>query len=148
MFASLQSVRDVPPTFLQTAVATDAWSVKSPRGLVLIDDDSAFRTIMRAFAQSRGIQLDAFESLQSMGSIGALGKYSVAIVDYELGKMNGVEIAQYIPSLFKELPMVLISGRSRSATQQDPWPRCIKKFVHKDCGPDAIIDEALQLLRR
>jgi DNA-binding NtrC family response regulator len=116
------------------------------RRLVLIDDDPAFAKIMQEFARSRGIELDAFASLADMGRIGRFADYGAAIVDHDLGTtVDGVEVAEYLPSLFTGLAMVLISGRERAPTPSRPWPRSIAKFVHKDQGPDAILDAALTL---
>ena len=109
---------------------------------VLIDDDETFCQIIRNFAASRGIVLDSFTSLEQMGSLGKLSDYAVAIVDYDLGsQLNGLEIAEYLPAFFGEMPMILVSGRDRRASNK-VWPRSIKSFVHKDLGPDAILDLA------
>src|SRR5690606_12932211 len=108
--------------------------------LVLIDDDPAFCSIMASFAASRGIELHYFNTLQEMGSLGRLADYAAAIVDYDLGSMNGIEIAEYLPVFFNDMPMLLISGRSRSNSEKRPWPSSVRRFVHKDEGPDAILD--------
>lgn len=119
---------------------------KTNRRLVLIDDDAAFCKIIASFAESRGLILDWYRSLQEMGSVGRLSDYGTAIVDYDLGPMNGVEIAEYLPAFFGKMPMVLISGKDRREGETNKWPASIRKFVHKDAGPDAILDEAVALL--
>ena len=81
-----------------------------------------------------------------MGALGRLGNYAAAIVDFDLGPMNVEEIAEYLPAFFGSMPMVLISGRDRRRTQgMQPWPTSIKAFVHKEQGPDAILDAGLAL---
>src|SRR5690606_21313433 len=67
------------------------------RKMDLIDDDDAFCSIMASFASSRGLRLDYYTSLQDMGSVGRLSEYALAIVDFDLGSINGVEIAEYLP---------------------------------------------------
>jgi DNA-binding response OmpR family regulator len=127
----------------------NAQQVTTPRAqrrLVLIDDDTTFCKIIAGFAESRGIMLDWYRSLQEMGSVGRLSDYSAAIVDFDLGPMNGVEIAEYLPAFFGKMPMLLISGKERKAEDGKKWPTSIQKFVHKDQGPDAILDEASRLL--
>ena len=116
------------------------------RRIVLIDDDPAFGSIMSDFALSRGIQLDHYKTLEDMGSIGRLSDYAVAVVDYDLGNFNGVEIAEYLPVFFCKMPMILISGQNRESSDTKPWPDSIKEFVHKDIGPDRILDKALAYL--
>ena len=112
--------------------------------LVLIDDDPAFARIMQEFARSRGVALDTYSSLADMGGIGRLRRYAAAIVDHDLGTtINGVEVAEYLPTMFAGLSMVLISSRTRTPEPGRPWPKSIARFVHKDLGPDAILDAAL-----
>lgn len=120
--------------------------IERGRKLVLIDDDQAFCTIMQSFALSRGLALDCFTNLDEMGSIGRLSDYAAAIVDYDLGSMNGIEIAEYLPIFFGDMPMVLVSGQRRAAESHKPWPPSIRTFVHKDEGPDTILDRALDYL--
>ncbi|MEZ4744016.1 MAG: response regulator [Bdellovibrionota bacterium] len=108
--------------------------------IVLIDDDLSFCQIMKAYASVRGWQLDAFVSLEEMGSIGKLSEYTSAIVDYNLKSMNGLEIAEYLPAFFGEMPMILVSGSDQKEKRDNPWPNSIKAFVHKCEGPEKILD--------
>ena len=124
-------------------MTTDAYTNRS---VVLIDDDLTFCKLIEAFANSRGISIDCYESLQAMGSVGKLSNYAVAIVDYDLGSMNGIEIAEYLPVFFDDMPMVLISSQKRQSDVHTPWPSSVKRFVHKDRGADAILDAALSFL--
>ncbi len=116
--------------------------------LVLIDDDISFCKMLSSFALSRGIHLDCFSSLQEMGFIGLMSRYDAAIVDFDLGSMNGIEIAEYLPAFFSEMPMILISGRDRRCKSGGHWPISIKSFIHKDQGPDAILDAALAIAEK
>lgn len=116
------------------------------RRMVLIDDDVGFSKIMQAFASSRGIDLECFRELNDMGSLGRLSLYGVAIVDYDLGNMNGIEVAEYLPAFFDDMPMLLISGQNRQPREGTAWPKSVKGFMHKDKGPDKIIDKALTFL--
>lgn len=108
---------------------------------VLIDDDEVCRKVYKGFADAEGTLLDCFNSLEEMGSIGHLAAYDVAIVDYDLGHMNGLEIAEYLPSLFGGMPMVLISGKNRD-DKVGKWPSSVRCFVSKDAGPEAILAAA------
>lgn len=114
--------------------------------IVLIDDDPSYGNIMSTFASARGLSMDHFTDLGQMGSLGRLSDYSVAIVDFDLGSMNGIEIAEYLPVFFNGMPMILISGKDRVSNVMSPWPSCIKEFVHKDRGPDHILDLTIQHL--
>lgn len=116
-------------------------SPKESVKLILIDDDRAFSLIMKDFAKTMGINLDCLHSLEELGSIGKLVCYDGAIIDFDLGDFNGIEIAQYFQSFFEaQKPVVLISGKDRSH-HSCSWPNVIQSFLHKDCGPQAILDK-------
>lgn len=112
---------------------------------VLIDDDPTYRLIMQRCAEVEGIKLDVFESLEEMGSVGLLKAYDVAIVDYDLGKMTGIEIGEYLTRLIKDVPMVLLSAKDRYPDQ--PWPESIKCFINKQEGYAYVLERARQLIK-
>lgn len=115
---------------------------------VLIDDDEIFCDIMANYAKLRDISLDYFLSLGEMGSIGRLSNYQVAIVDFDLGQMNGVEIAEYLPAFFGNKPLILVSATEEERLNITSWPGSIKAFVHKGKGPAVILDTALEIARK
>ena len=112
--------------------------------MVLIDDDPVFCKVMSSYAILRGIQLDCFKTLGEMGSLGRFSDYEAAIVDYDLGPMNGLEVAEYLPIFFRKMPMILISGKE--IFQETYWPSSVKDFVHKETGPNRILDVAVSYL--
>ena len=117
---------------------------RSPK-LVLIDDDPSYTVIMRRVAEMEGITLDTYQSLSELGFIGMLGKYDLAIIDYDLGKMTGVEIGNYLEKLFEGTPMILVSELERENTG---WPSSVKKFLLKSDGYKHVLEEAINLLKQ
>jgi DNA-binding NtrC family response regulator len=115
--------------------------------LVLIDDDPLIGMLACAIASDMDVDIDAYESLMDLG-IGRLGQYDAAIVDYDLGReINGVEIGEYLSSLFGGIPMILISGSQRQSTADHPWPPSIYGFIHKCAGWDTILATAIHAAR-
>ncbi len=110
--------------------------------IVLIDDDPGFCAIMASYAAAKGLELDYYSSLLDLEYKGRPLDYSLAIVDYDLGSINGVEFMQYLPILFGDMPTILVSATHRQEDKGVPWPRCIREFIHKDCGPEEILDRA------
>lgn len=115
---------------------------RTPR-MVLIDDDPSYTSILKRKAEVAGIELDAFHSLADLGFVALLRNYDVAIIDYELEEMNGVEIAEYMSKLLDGMPMVLISATDRSA-EMSHCPGNIRVFVNKSDGFDKVITAARQ----
>ncbi len=115
--------------------------------IVLIDDDETYNAIMKRAAVMLGLQLEAYTSLVDLGSVGMLGRYDVAIVDYQLGQITGVEIAQYLSELFRGVPMVLVS-QSRAVGQMRDLPDSIAAFIHKSEGYGNVLEQAARIARR
>ena len=111
--------------------------------VLLIDDDPVFRNLMAEVARARGVSLDPYESLLDLGSVGLIGDYTVAIVDYRLEQMTGIEIGEYLQAFFNKTPMVLVSTMDRSAILESKWPTPIAKFINKSAGCEAILLSAL-----
>lgn len=109
--------------------------------MVLIDDDPSYTAILKRSAALEGIELDVFHSLSELGFVSLLRNYDVAIVDYDLGTLNGVEIAEYMSSLLDDMPMVLISASDRSEEVAHS-PHCVRAFLNKDVGFNAILEAA------
>lgn len=110
--------------------------------MVLIDDDPVYLRLIQIVGASHGIRVDGFQSLVDMGSIARMSAYEVAIVDYDLGALDGAEIAAYFPSLLRDMPLILVSSEMRRPTAAKPWPRNVFGFVHKRHGPEAVLQLA------
>jgi DNA-binding response OmpR family regulator len=113
---------------------------------VLIDDDPLFGNIMTRFAKARGVDVDYFESMLAFESLGRAGRYDAAIVDYDLGDMTGIDIAEQAQFVFGDVPMVLVSSQQRDRSVPKTWPKSIKGFVRKQAGFDAIYAAAVACL--
>jgi len=114
--------------------------------IILIDDDPFFGSIMKQVAAQRGVELSHFLSLADLGFVSLLGQYDVAILDYDLGNMTGVEIGEYLTAFFGDLPMLLISSTMRRARKCDLADGRAQPFVDKKRGYDAVMSAALALI--
>lgn len=119
--------------------------MKKNMKIVLIDCNDAFRALMLSFADSRGLDLVCYRSVLAMGSVASFSSFDVAIVENDHGTLSGIEVGEYLTALLQDMPMVLIScGIRPSRSVENTWPKAIRSFVHKNDGPDAIFDSALQ----
>jgi DNA-binding response OmpR family regulator len=109
--------------------------------VLLIDDDPYFHAITKAILDPRFYEFHGFESLPDMGNFSLLGKYDIAILDYYLPAVNGLEIAQYVDAFFRDMPVILVSGGKPGEEEGATiWPSCIQKYVNKAHGPKALAD--------
>lgn len=115
--------------------------------IVLIDDDPVYGAVIGRWAKLEGVELDVFHSLDDLGFVGLLAQYDVAIVDYDLGQINGKDVADYMTTLFGNKPMIMISGVDRSQEMMQ-CPSCVKAFMKKSAGYEKILNTALSIRRK
>lgn len=130
---------------LETPGAGQTFQQKSARAkVVLIDDDPVYGAVIRRWAELEKVNLDVYNSLDDLGFLGLLSQYDVVIVDYDLGELNGKDVADYMATLFNNKPMVMISLVDRS-TEIMNCPSCVKAFMKKSAGYEKILNTALKL---
>ncbi len=115
------------------------------KGILVIDDDPTFRDLIRTVGHRLKLPVTTIASLEEMTSFAALKDYDIAIIDFNLERFCGVEIAEYVEVFFKSLPVLIISGEFLDPSAASRWPSCIKKFVHKSFGPYAILQRSMKL---
>lgn len=100
--------------------------------VLLVDDDETFGKIMARIAQREGIPLTYFSSVKEFNRLSKLN-FDVAIIDYDLGTITGLQLSEIIERYLQKIPVVLVSQYRHI----DPkyWPRCVRNFVHKAVGP-------------
>ncbi len=110
-----------------------------PRILV-VDDDPTFGRIMQRAAVYLEADLVFVQCLQDLDP-NLLGSFDVAIVDYDLGSVTGLELARYLDH-HVSVPIVLVSHAERTPNRQ--WSDSIHDFVHKSAGAHVIMDAAFE----
>ena len=112
--------------------------------VLVIDDDPVFGELICKQGQKRGINIDHFESLDHMGFFVKMKDYDTILIDFQLRRLNGMEVAAYIPSFFKNKKVFLISSSPlKIALKNKELPSHILDFIHKESGIDAILDRAI-----
>lgn len=109
--------------------------MKNPR-ILIVDDDNVFTQILSRAALRKGMQSKLVSNLSDVGHPTSWD-FDVAVVDYDLKIVSGVEFTDYLNHLGASFPIVLVSGRNRE--NDGTWPTNISGFVCKDKGNDAIL---------
>jgi len=114
---------------------------KSPK-IVLIDDDPIFLNLMEFAAEKAGFEVESYASLGELGHLGSIKKFDLAIVDYQLEQMTGVEIAEYFSVFFADIPLILVSANREENLDKTKWPKSITRFVSKHEGFSEVLNAA------
>ncbi len=108
--------------------------------VLLVDDDPVFGKIMAQYARKFGYTLTYVASVENLPDLNHTA-FDVAILDYDLGAVTGVELASYFESCCTPLPIVMVSQSKHD--ERGDWPGAVHEFVHKSLGPYAILDAAV-----
>lgn len=115
-----------------------------PMRVFLIDDDSIFNQLMSRYAQALNIDLTVANHIFDLEEL-MNGSFDVAIVDFNLGSTNGIDLAHYFSYYIGDFPVLLVSQTDRSENLKRLRSLSTKAFVHKLNGPKKILSEASQL---
>ena len=115
---------------------------------LLIDDDPLYRALVEATAEQMGVELKSYPSIAEMGSCARIKDYAAVLLDYELEHLNGLEIAEYIDTFFKDIPVVLVTGHAVEQFDNEKWPLCIREITSKQRPIAEIIDSVVGFRNR
>lgn len=108
------------------------------RLLVVDDSDSDRRVIRRHLEQIRSLSIDAYEASDVDSALGSLKRddIDICLVDYRLGMETADDLAKRISEYNDKLPMILMSGYSRSELEDKIPDKILMYFLNKaDLSP-------------
>ena len=115
---------------------TVASMFRGPLEILLVDDDRSFGSILKRSGAKSGLNITVCHDIDSLGSQ-MHNLFDVAIVDYDLGAVTGVEIVAYLEERTRNTSFVLISQSALPRNEEQTptgW-----SFIHKARGNDAIL---------
>lgn len=117
--------------------------------LVVVDDDPVFGALLMSKAKSAGFDARFFLSLVDMGSFARIKDYDLAVIDFYMDQIRGDEIAAYVDTFFKDIPVIIVSAEDFSSPERrKKWPPTVRAFVQKTDGVDKILATAKAVLHR
>jgi DNA-binding NtrC family response regulator len=98
---------------------------------------------MQRIGVLKGISLVTVSNITEAESINAL-EFDAVIMDYMLDEhATGLDVASHFSGDMYTTPVILVSHTSNiPATKM--WPATVREFIHKNFGPHAILDAALE----
>jgi CheY-like chemotaxis protein len=101
-----------------------------------VDDNPKSRRLLSCVLRERGFEvITASDPLEALGVCKGI-TFDVALLDYQMPKMTGSQLAQEIKLLAPEIPVVLISGKR-------VLPSAELAFVDAHFGFGTTLDELL-----
>ncbi len=122
-----------------------------PGEILVVDDSSAMRTLLRRVLQTefKGWVIREMENgLDALQQKEYLLKLSLVITDMEMPGMDGKAFLERLQEdpLLKEKPVIMLSGGDFQGLKETHMDSKIIKFLEKPCGVGEIIAAARLLL--
>jgi signal transduction histidine kinase len=94
--------------------------------VLLVDDDDDVRTATATLLQDLGCTVFELEGgAAALDRLDGLGGLDVALVDYAMPGMNGIELAEHLGRVRPRLPILLMSGYMQTRNLERVWPDAV-----------------------
>jgi DNA-binding response OmpR family regulator len=110
--------------------------------ILVVDDDPSFGKILNRIGQQSQVLVTVCQTLEQLRGLPEK-KFHAAIVDYDLGNFDGIEVARRLEVSDARVPVILVSQSQLVETPISCWPSNVKGFLHKALGHFAILEAAL-----
>jgi DNA-binding response OmpR family regulator len=124
---------------MEAAVAPSPW-------ILVIDDDRWTREALVAILRRAGYRVTTLERFDREPDAGHFPEqYQVAVLDYHLPHLNGLEVARFLKRLQPECRIVMISSEFPNLAELAEKEAVVDRFLAKPFSKDAILEVVSQL---
>jgi CheY-like chemotaxis protein len=114
--------------------------------ILVIDDDRWTREALVSILQRAGYQVTTLERFgQELEAGNFPERYQVAVLDYHLPHLNGLEVAQRLKQFQPDCRIVLISSELPDLPELSGQEAVVDRFLAKPFSRDAILEVIAQL---
>ena len=104
--------------------------------VLCVDDSTTDLLLCRRFLTAKGFEVTTAMEGETAIELLKENSFDIAVLDYQMPRINGLELARQIRQIRSELPIILFSGALPSAVRESPW---INGDVDKNQGGDALL---------
>jgi CheY-like chemotaxis protein len=117
-----------------------------PPRILIIDDDPFTREALETILHRAGYAVAALAAgdAQALARLNPLD-YRLALVDYRLPHLNGLEVARRLKAAHPALPVVMMSSELPHQDDSLHEPAPVDRFLAKPFSRDAILEVVAQL---
>ena len=99
------------------------WHTKMQKVVLVVDDDTSVRACVKAALITEGFRtLEAGDGELGLKLVRKIGsKIDLVISDIKMPKLDGIQLANLVRAEFPKIPIILISGYTDGALENQPW---------------------------
>jgi FixJ family two-component response regulator len=108
---------------------------KDRKTIAIIDDDNSIRQALKRVLNTAGFQVHAYSSAEDFLAVIDTSTAGCAVVDLELGKMSGIELACQPAVVAARLPIIFISGTADETARASAMALGCVEYLRKPFMP-------------
>jgi len=115
---------------------------------IVIDDSRAIRTILRGYMESAGFEVfDAADGALALERLEEVGAVEVALVDWNMPNMNGLEFVQAARAdkQYEDMQIVMVTTETEIEKMALALDSGANEYVMKPFTQDVIVDKLSML---
>lgn len=107
-------------------------SANGHRHILVVDDEVAITRFLKLLLEKRGHTVDVFnDPEEALTHLAANDTPDLALLDYTMPKLNGLELAQQLDELYPALHVVIATGNLDVAPLEKAKPENVKSILRK-----------------
>ncbi|WP_415062159.1 response regulator transcription factor [Bdellovibrio sp.] len=100
----------------------------------IVEDDKSIAATLTINLQSFGHTVDHFDSAEAFLHDGLAKHYNLLLIDFNLPRMNGLSLCQYLRDLFQDLLLVVLTAKTDEKTAVACLQAGANDFIRKPVG--------------
>ena len=112
--------------------------------VLVVDDNATNRQILRRQLETWGMVVVDVDSAEQAQRTIRIRSFEMAIIDYLMPGMNGVELAYYIRATHADMPLIILSSSGRN--EVDGWRAICDIYLQKPLRPAQLHTSLLSLM--
>jgi CheY-like chemotaxis protein len=113
--------------------------------ILVIDDDLGTREAITDILSRAGYQVSAWADDALLSAANLEYNFQVAVVDYHLPSIDGLEVAARLKSLQPDCRVILTSSEFPAASELTPFGGLVDRFLAKPFSKDVLLEAVAQL---
>jgi two-component system OmpR family response regulator len=113
--------------------------------ILIVDDDGFFRDLLRDVFSEQGFTISEAVDGQEALRILETTKADLAIIDLEMPRMNGLDLAREMKSKYPGFPIVMITAYAEAQMPSDILSTGVDAFLQKPVPVDKLVKVIMQM---
>jgi CheY-like chemotaxis protein len=104
---------------------------KLPRRVLVVDDDPLVADSIRRMLVFQGYDVETALSADEAMAVFSKNRFDLTLLDYEMPRMKGDQLAAAIKNLVPRLPVIMVTGYGEAVQSADTRPTAVDAVLGK-----------------